>query len=89
MVQTEVVVDDQATGSPEVAVAVNVGAVPKVCGPGVLNVIVWEVRAAAGLAPATTAPAITVPTDVRLLIRRTEPRNPRTKSHLLAVLILL
>jgi hypothetical protein len=41
MVQTPVVEEVKATVSPELAVALNVGVVPKFWGPGLLNVIVW------------------------------------------------
>ena len=41
MVHTEGVVEVKATVRPELAVAVNVGLVPKVCAPGSAKVIVW------------------------------------------------
>jgi hypothetical protein len=41
IVQTAVVLDENVTVRPELAVAVSVGDVPKFCAPGLLNVIVW------------------------------------------------
>ena len=42
IVQTPVVEEVKATVSPDVAVAVSVGVVPKFCAPGLAKVIVWE-----------------------------------------------
>ena len=44
-VQTPIVVEVKLTVKPEVDEAVSVGVVPKLCGPGVVNVIVCEVFA--------------------------------------------
>ena len=41
MVQTPVVVEVKVSVKPDVAVAVNVGEVPKFCAPGLLKVMVW------------------------------------------------
>jgi hypothetical protein len=40
-VQTPAVVEVKVTGNVELAVAVKVGVVPKVCAPGGLKVMVW------------------------------------------------
>jgi hypothetical protein len=41
IVQTPVVLEVKIGVRPDVAVAVNVGAVPKVCDPGLAKVMVW------------------------------------------------
>ncbi len=58
IVQTAAVDDVKATVRPEVAVAVKVGVVPKLCVPGLLNVIVWG---AAGVTEFDAAEAVPVP----------------------------
>ena len=41
IVQTPVVAEVNATARPELAVAVSVGVVPNVCGPGLAKVMAW------------------------------------------------
>ncbi len=53
IVQTPVVEEEKVTAKVELAVALNVGVVPKLWGPGLLNVIVWL----AGAATYENAPA--------------------------------
>ena len=48
-VQTPVVADVKVTATADVAVAVSVGAVPKVCAPGLLKVIVCGAAGVTGL----------------------------------------
>ncbi|MCY1236491.1 hypothetical protein D9M72_491470 [compost metagenome] len=54
-VQTPVVAEVKTGLSPELALAVSVGVVPKFCGPGLLKVMVWSVF------PAHVTVACTVP----------------------------
>jgi hypothetical protein len=58
--QTPVVVEENVTVSPEEAVAVKVGVVPKFCVPGLLNVIVCE---ACGVTEPEAAEAEPVPIE--------------------------
>ena len=58
IVQTPVVEEVKLTASPELAVAVKVGVVPKFCAPGSAKVIVWL---AAGVTEFDAAEASPVP----------------------------
>ena len=60
-VQTPVVLEENVTARPEVAVAVSVGEVPKFCVPGLLKVMVWL---AAGVALLEAAEAAPVPAEL-------------------------
>lgn len=61
IVQTAVVLDVKLTVSPELAVAVSVGDVPKFCVPGLLNVMTWVV---AGVALLDATEAGPVPAEL-------------------------